>query len=80
MLPCHYHAVTPCDWFTIGHTFDDAECLIAQKVVMYTLLPVEGYCGWSVACSRFGIWVHMDLDWWALHAGKCTMLRKVEGG
>lgn len=69
MLSGHYHAVTPCDWFTVGYTFDYTQCLIAQEVVVYTLLPVEWYGGWGMACLWSGVWVHMDLNWWTFHAG-----------
>ena len=67
MLVCDDHSMTPRDGFAVRHTLDDTKSFVAQEVIVYPLLLVEGYVGRCVAGLRCGCGVNMDLYGWALH-------------
>ena len=67
MLASDDHPMTPRDGFAVRHTLDDTKSFVAQKVIVYPLLPVEGYVGQCVAGLRCGCGVNMDRYGRALH-------------
>lgn len=69
MLSGDYHSVAPRHGFAVWDFFYYSEGLVADKVVVHLLLPVDRDGRSRVTRLRCGVWVNVYFYFWPFHLG-----------